>query len=378
MRTSRGRWGIVGILSGILWSMPSTALHVIAVPSLPAQASPNTRQAVRPPRVSASPRLRIVSPDAGPGLFETVAGVTMLPNGQVVVGNRGEHALLLFSKMGAFERAVARKGRGPGEVSSLLSLHRCGDAIWTVDIAGMRGQRFTPSLGYESSRRFPADFRRACNAAGHFLHMGWETGDATGVHRPNVRYWLSGPDSSSNITLGTLPGEDRFGQGSLPLGRSPRVAVGRRFAYIAFGDSLVIQRYTLDGKPAGALRAPQSTRTATAADWTAAIERQVRTAGEQARATLERMYAAAPRPGNLPATLDMLVDSEDLLWVQHYPRAGHPTVDWTVFAPSGQMLTTLSLPAALEVHEIGRNHLIGVVMDEQAGLPHIHVHALSR
>jgi hypothetical protein len=311
-------------------------------------------------------------------MFETVAGVAMLPNGQIVVGNRGEHALLVFSKTGEFERALARKGRGPGEVSSLLSLHRCGDALWTVDIAGMRAQRFSSKLEYQSSRRLPADFRRACNAAGRFLHMGWETGSATGVYRANVRYWLTGPDSSSETTLGMLPGEDRFGQGSLPLGRSPRVAVGRQHAFIAFGDSLVVHRYTLDGKPAGVLRAPQSARTASAADWPAAIDRQVRIVGEQARSVLEQMYAAAPRPGHLPATLDMLVDSEDLLWVQHYPRAGQPTVGWTVFAPSGRMLTTLSLPAALEVHDIGRNHLLGVVVDEQTGLPQVHLYAITR
>ena len=378
MRGRRGRWGIGVVFSGILWGMPFASPRSLTVTSLTAQASPETQQPTRAPAVVTKPRLRIQSPDAGPGMFETVAGVTMLPNGRIVVGNRGEHALLVFSQIGEFERALARKGRGPGEVSSLLSLHRCGDALWTVDIAGMRGQRFAPSLVYQSSRRFPADFRRACNTTGHFLHMGWESGAATGIHRPDVRYWLTGPDSISEITLGMLPGEDRFEQGSLPLGRSPRVVVGRRFAYITFGDSLVIHRYTLDGKPAGVLRAPQSARTATAADWTAAIERQVRIAGEQARSVLEQMYAAAPRPANVPATLDMLVDSEDLLWVQHYPRAGHPTVGWTVFAPSGQMLTTLSLPAALEVHEIGRTHLIGVVMDEQTGLPQIHLHALSR
>ena len=378
MRVRRGRWGIGALLFGIPWCLPLGLPRTGAPTTVQAQAAPAAQQPVRAPKVVPTPRLRIESPDAGPGMFETVAGVAMLPNGRIVVGNRGDHALLVFSKTGEFERALARKGRGPGEVSSLLSLHRCGDALWTVDIAGMRAQRFSSKLEYQSSRRLPADFRRACNAAGHFLHMGWEEGSATGVYRANVRYWLTGPDSSSETTLGMLPGEDRFGQGSLPLGRSPRVAVGRQHAFIAFGDSLVIHRYTLDGKAAGLLRAPQSARTASAADWPAAIDRQVRIAGEGARPTLEQMYASAPRPGNLPATLDMLVDSEDLLWVQHYPRAGQPTVAWTVFAPSGRMLSTLSLPAALEVHEIGRNHLIGVVMDEQTGLPQVHLYAITR
>jgi len=378
MRERRGHWGIGAILVGILWCLPFGSPRTGATTTVQAQASPAAQQPVRAPKVVTTPRLRIESPDAGPGMFETVAGITMLPNGQIVVGNRGDHALLVFSQTGSFERALARKGRGPGEVSSLLSLHRCGDAFWTVDIVGMRGQRFTPKLEYQSSRRLPTDFRRACNAAGQFVHMGWETGSATGVSRSNVRYWLTGPDSSSEITLGMLPGEDRFGQGSLPLGRSPRVAIGRQYSYIAFGDSLVIHRYTLDGKPAGVLRAPQRTRTASAADWTAALDRQVRIAGERARPVLDQMYAAAPRPDKVPATLDMLVDSEDLLWVQHYPRAGQPTVSWTVFAPSGRMLTSLSLPAALEVHEIGRNYLLGVVVDENTGLPEIHVHALIR
>jgi hypothetical protein len=85
-----------------------------------------------------------------------------------------------------------------------------------------------------------------------------------------------------------IPGAD----GPYPLGREPRVVMGRT-------------------------RAPRIL--ATKDDIEAAREPEMATMGEKARRSIERSYAAMPLAKYLPCTRDLLVDAADNLWVQHYP-----------------------------------------------------------
>lgn len=68
-------------------------------------------------RVGSAPSVRIGTDEQLAAFITAVAGAVRMPNGQIVVGNRGgDHALLVFDGRGRFVRAMARKGQGPGEV----------------------------------------------------------------------------------------------------------------------------------------------------------------------------------------------------------------------------------------------------------------------
>jgi hypothetical protein len=342
-------------------------------------------------RVAPTPTVRIGATDEASALLNAVAGATRLPNGQIVVGNRGDYALLVFDAKGTLVKKAARKGKGPGEVDYLLWLKRCGSTIYTGDIEANRVQAFTPAFALARAFRFADQtYRLDCNADGRFVHMGWEPSSAfkAGPFRATTRYWITGADSAMGVTIGMLPGSERFGTttpdgrptgtGPLVLGKESRLAIGSQAAYVATADSLTVLAFGLDGTPRPALRAPYTPVPSSDADVEAEIERRVAALGEAARKRTTADLRAMPRPKSLPATRDVLVDATDLVWVQSYPSAKQSTVAWTVFRPNGTVAARLSLPSALDVFEIGRDYLLGQVLNPDTGVPEVHLYTVTR
>ena len=80
---------------------------------------------------------------------------------------------------------------------------------------------------------------------------------------------------------------------------------------------------------------------------------------------LERALAAVEFPETVPPYSQLLVDSEDHLWVRDYKIRGTPGPEvWSVFAPEGQLLGTLKTPERLEVQQIGVAFILGIWTDE--------------
>lgn len=349
-----------------------------------------TRLSAQPVKVGA-PTVRIGHDERPDALITALAGAVRLPNGQIVVGNRGgEHALLVFDARGTFIRALARKGKGPGEVGYLLWVLRCGNAVYTGDADGERVQEFGPDLTYQRAFRFASQtYRLACNDRAQFVHMGWESPNTMreGVYRSTARFWLTPADSTAGIPLGTLPGSERFGiyrngkpagSGPRALGREPALAIGANAAYVALGDSLSLLVFDTKGKPLRPLVAPHVPVRPTAADIDAAIEQRVSEIGESARKLLTEQYRSMPLPAVLPATRHLLVDAVGLVWAQAYPSARQNTVTWTLFRPTGGVAARVELPAALTVFEIGRDYLLGGITDEATGLMEVRMYPVTR
>ena len=338
-----------------------------------------------------APTLRI-GRDEQPGAFITaVAGAVRLPNKQIVVGNRGgEHALLVFDEKGKFVRALARKGKGPGEVGYLLWVLRCGNDLFTGDIDGERVQVFTGDLKYTRAFRFASQtYRLACNDRAQFVHMGWESPRdmRDGVYRAPTAFWISPADSTPGVSLGMLPGSERFGivndgkpvgNGPRAIGREPALAIGATAAYVALGDSLSVRAFDFTGKPLRALSAPHTPVAATAADVDAAIERSVTELGESTRQRTTTEFLRMPMPRTLPATRDLLVDATGLVWVQAFPSARKTTVTWTLFRPAGGVAARIELPAALKVYEVGRDYLLGGITDDDTGIIEVRLYPVTR
>lgn len=341
-------------------------------------------------KVAAAPSVRIGSSDDAKVMLNAVAGATRLPNGQIVVGNRGDYALLVFDAQGKFLRQAARKGKGPGEVEYLLYVKRCGNALYLGDVEAQRVQEFSFDFAVKRAFRFADQtYRLDCNSAGRFVHMGWEPSKSMrgGVYRAKTRFWITGADTTRGITFDSLPGSERFGvtgengrmlgSGPLVLGRETRVTIGPQSVFVSTADSMTLLVYGLDGEAKPSWRAPYQPTPTTDADIDEEIERQVASHGEDARKRMEKELRAMPRPKNLPATRDILVDETGLVWVQSYPSAKQPRVKWTVFNPSGTVAARVSLPANLEVFEIGKDYVLGQLPDDD-GVPEIQLYTISR
>lgn len=333
-------------------------------------------------RLEATPAVRIGTSEKAELSLAAPAGATRLPNGNIVVGDLADYAIREFTPAGALVKRYARKGKGPGEVGYLAPLLRCGNTLVANDITGPLSMFTLDGTFQRAVRLSTQTYRISCNANLQFAAMGWASGGVAkaGASRPNVRYWIARADTSLEVSLGDLPGGDRWkgGVSPVPLGREPRVAISASRAYIALGERLELLVFDLSGKQLASFSAPGARVRATAADVKSELERLIASVGEGARALLERDFATITLPEFLPATRDLLVDATGHVWVQHYPSAASTTVPWTVFTPEGKVRATVAMPVALEVYEIGTDYVLGRYIDPDEQVPEVRMYRLTR
>ncbi len=93
---------------------------------------------------------------------------------------------------------------------------------------------------------------------------------------------------------------------------------------------------------------------------------------------LERALASVEFPETVPPYSQLLVDSEDHLWVRDYKIRGTSGPEtWSVFAPEGQLLGTLQTPERLQVRQIGADFILGIWTDE-LDVSYVRMYALER
>ncbi len=331
-------------------------------------------------RVSTAPTIRIGNSDALDAVLSAPAGATRLPSGNIVVGDQGDFALREFTPAGRLVKKYGRKGKGPGEITYVFPLLRCGDSLVANDIAGSANV-FTVDGTFVRAFRFrPTPYRLSCNSRLQFAMMGSEA-DQNMKKEPNrspAAYWLARADTTTTIPLGSFAGAERIAHRPYPLGRDPRVAIGPTRAYVALADSFEVKVFDLQGKPLPSLIARVPRVAATGEDLDAEREREIAMRGEKARKSLELEYATIPLTKFLPATRDLIVDTDGNVWVQHFPRAGAKTVPWTVFSSAGKVLATVALPSPLEVYEVGRDYVLGRYIDPDEAVPEVRLYALTR
>lgn len=73
----------------------------------------------QPWSVNPAPILRIGAENGSTDLFDVVRGATRLPNGDIMVGDRGTPALRRYSPTGKFIAGHGKSGEGPGEFVEL-------------------------------------------------------------------------------------------------------------------------------------------------------------------------------------------------------------------------------------------------------------------
>ncbi len=331
--------------------------------------------------LSPTPKIRVGHRDASDALLSAPVSATRLPNGNVLVGDRSDFAFTEYSPRGDVIRKFGRKGKGPGEITFLMHMLRCGDSLVALDFDANRVSVF--GLDGNVSRVFrlkQLPYRASCNAKTQLMFMEVERNPSgrKAVNRPLMPFRIFPADSRAGVSLGELPGIEQYGSGRYPLGRDPRVAIGSTRAYIALADSLSLRVFST----AGAVLPSVSLRTArvaaTRADLEAFKEAEIATMGEKSRPMYNTLYADVPLPEYLPATRDLLIDASDHVWVQHFPRAAARTVLWTVFSPSGKPVATIALPTALEVYEIGRDYVLGRYIDPDEAVPEVRLYRLVK
>lgn len=350
----------------------------------------------RPWSVDPKPALVLGDANADVLFGAGLIGATRLANGNVIVGDRADFSLKLFSPAGKLLKQAARKGSGPGEMTYIRDLWRCGNKVVVADIEnGHRITVFSTDLATERSFMFrgPLDggsspYRSSCNGAGTFVHFGWPSRNEMkgGAHRPRVPVWTTGTDTTMRA-LGEMLGSERWGQvidgqlrGSrpMPLGKQPVIAMGSDRFYTGEAETYTIVMRDLTGRVLGSFGKPGAPAAVTPADVDLSVERDAAGDGDDARARVRKSYAAIELPKTLPAYRELLVDSEGAVWVQDFPRGINGSATWTVFTRDGKLLAEVQLPVALTVFEIGRDYVLGKYVDPAEDIPEVRLYRLRR
>lgn len=362
-----------------------------------AGAAPVVAQSPASWRLSPTPRTTIGLDDTDPrATLHEVVGATRLSNGSILIGDRGDHAFLLFDANGRFVRSFARKGSGPGEVRYLGHMWRCGDSLYSQDIEeGHRISVFSLDGRYIRAFRFGSPqsgtppYQSRCNRAGVFVHIGWDRPrePKAGVYRSLVPLWLSGTDSVVRRVIDSVPGSERLGTTSegritgsrpLPFGKQPVLAMGTSIVYSGSADDFTVSRFDLSGKALPPLRRNSVPLPVTKRDIDHAILMETVGRSDSIKARIARVYAGMPLPKTLAAYSQMVVDANDWVWVRPQVNAGTTEVAWSVFNPAGTLVAEVRIPALLEVFEIGVDYVLGRFVDPADEIPHVRLYTLTR
>ncbi|MEP6764088.1 MAG: 6-bladed beta-propeller [Gemmatimonadaceae bacterium] len=323
-----------------------------------------------------------------------VVGATRLSDGRIVVGDKADLSIKVFSPQGKFLKAFGRKGSGPGEINYLAHFWRCGNNVLTYDIGnGDRVTVFSDDLTLVRSFRFPSSQNKSayfstCNASGQFIHFGWENNSdmKAGMFRSNVPFWITNADNKVGPLLGDFAGSERYGimeKGGggtrpMPFGKQTVAALGASRAYVGTADSFSIMVFDLNGKKIGAIQEKRTPTPVTQADIDDSKERELIEQGKAWRSAILRDYAAMKFPKFMPAYSAFVVDALDNLWVQDYRSRSSSTMNWTVFNAQGTNIGHLALSSNFDVLEVGRDYVLGRYLDPDVAVPQVRMYQLTR
>ena len=324
--------------------------------------------------------------------FTTIAGVWRVPDGGFVVADVQSAEIRFFDAGGIFRGSFGSPGEGPDEFQRLVTAYAYrGDsiAVWDArrrlkvfDGDGRLGRSVpfsvTPPMPPPGSPRVGLVVGGLNGAFpdGTFLVYPGTTFPLTPGERipQGVAFLRYSAEGDSLQSVGPFSGPEVMipepGAGGVRLvSPFPRQVVsfpGRTGTFVGASEDFEVQRFRSDGVLDLLIRASHRSLTLTQAHRDIFEDRERRRLAESASPqALARALATVEFPETVPPYSQLLVDSEDHLWVRDYKMSDTPGPEvWSVFSPEGQLLGTLETPERFEVRQIGANFMVGIWTDE--------------
>jgi hypothetical protein len=332
-------------------------------------------------RISSVPDVSIGNPQEGfAGDFLRITGATVLQDGRIIIADQAPRQSV-FQADGSHVTSIGRSGQGPGEFTSIQWIRSLnGDSVLVWDPVQYRLSTFGPDGSLAAGltlRGAPPPHVVGRFADGSLL--AWSVVDypagATGVY--TLTYQLLRLSSSGGVLaeFARVPGGQMYSggqrgtriRGAGHVLRETRVLVdedrvlvgtGERFEVTVFdgaGDVVVSLESTAVPMPA----TPEYVGQVYPPRW--------------ARLLAENL----PQGHLLPATRGILVDSEGLVWVEHHPGDLQRPSRWIVFGATGAVAAEATVPAGLQLLEVGADYVLGVWRDD-LDVESVRKHALTR
>lgn len=338
-----------------------------------------------------APRWSLAAPDFEVGGFAAegddalaqLGGVTILSNGNVVVGDRVEPFLKVFDSDGTFLRTIGRYGQGPGEYKYVYEMDWCAPGELSVKDVDGRVHRYTGDMEYASTDLVSLEaiggrsaYNQDCHPNGLQIVTGW--GDPAAQFKEG-RFDATAPvlllrgqtvvkdfgERLSSERLGSVgPDGAPTGSGPHPFGRATVVAMGTDHVYIGSATDYEVEVYDLSGE---ALPPVRWTGPSLAYDADVVAERAaqaVAEAREESRASVRRWYAEMPELDQFPAYDRMIVSDTDQLWVRLFVRPGSAGESWVVFGNDHRLIGQLELPPRSTLWEVRGDRVVYSTLDE--------------
>lgn len=311
-----------------------------------------------------------------------LGGVTILENGNVVVGDRIEPFLKVFDPQGTFLRTVGRFGEGPGELQYVYDMDWCAPGVLRVHDVDGRMHRYSGDMEFIETEVMSLEaigggtgYRHDCHPNGYRIATGWGDFRAhfkEGLHTARAPAALLRDrelvahfgERLSSERLGSVRADGSpAGSGPHPFGRATVVAIGSDRAYLGDGTDYRIEVFNLNGEslPSITWDGPDLEYDPALIDRLA--EAAVNEAPERQRPDLRRWYAEMPELEQLPAYDRLLVSDTDQLWVREFVRPAAVGENWVVFE-GAQLVGRLQLPARSTLWEVRGDVVVYSTLDE--------------
>lgn len=333
--------------------------------------------------------------EPGHDLFR-VTGALRQGDGRLVVADGGSGEIRFFDAGGRYRYSAGGRGDGPGEFRSLSLLAGLeGDSLLAWDgrvrrltvmdrngafvrTFSLSNSRFQVRSVLEDGTLLASDVRRSWPPVGQELPL-----DA--AVRQQREYALFSPDGSLVRSLGTLPDHEIWssfdvdhphGQ-ELLFGMRTVLAAGAGRIWVGTGESFELRGYDRNGTPSRIVRtlafAHEPVTEALVAGRIAELQARW---GEEEEHMLP-VYRAQEAPEVVAPYDGLVVDSEGDLWVRRFRRPSHARDAWVVFDPTGKLLGTVTMPAGLELLDVGPDFIVARSTDAW-DVERVGVYALDR
>lgn len=319
--------------------------------------------------------------DVGGGAAERkqlfrVRAVARLSRGGIVIANGGSAQLKLFDASGRFVREVGGRGQGPGEFESMGGVWILpGDTILVTDGRLRRLVFFDSALKHVRTVRMitPQDRRDpgvVDLGAGRTL-LATSSNVMTTPPSAEPYYftqdlYIYDLDGKAARRIGTFGASEHFAQTTKPENGGVAYwdrTFGRRTTIRATGNEIVIgdgttwelRRFSQSGALNTILRSTQAPPAVTRADRAAVRAADLEGVKTEDRAVEERRLDEMPYPERFPAFQRFETDPVGRTWVKRYPKPGDRAESWSVISADGRYLAEITLPPRVHLRSVGVN-----------------------
>jgi hypothetical protein len=321
--------------------------------------------------------------------FVGVPAVVRLSDGRIVVADGSQQQIKYFDPSGKLLITVGGRGGEDGQFHALGWIGRgAADTLVAYDFVARRLTLFDAQGRFvRSAAVVPADPEALAEPLATFsdgsvlfrltTSLKPFPGKAGQVVRDSAAYMRFALDGTPTAALGRFPQGEVFGvqirpAGPLspfpvPFGLQTVAALRADTMLIGTGSRFEIASIGPDGTPLALLRASIARESVTpeeAKAFTAAAVTRLKTGVKRLQTTLDssviRAVEKAPFPSQKPAFGQLLVDQTGALWLSAPLNPPASASTWTVFAPDGTWLGTVTTPEGLLVDEIGTDYVLGM------------------